>query len=89
MTKEEFFAGFDSNDLETQRILESSWNKTISIQELNRGSTLNGNNPFEEVSTNKAFEEISNEIATNTPFGKESIFYRKLREIITGQIPKL
>lgn len=45
--------------------------------------------PFEGIRTNKTFQEISNEIALSTPFGKNSEFYRELREIITGQIPKL
>lgn len=34
MTKEEFFRGSDPNDLETQRLLEDSWNNRINIDEI-------------------------------------------------------
>jgi len=44
---------------------------------------------FEDIKTDKTIYEISNEIALSTPLGKDSIFYRELREIIKGQIPKL
>ncbi len=37
----------------------------------------------------KTFQEISKEVAIDSPFGKNSVFYKELREIITGQIPKL
>lgn len=83
MTKEEFFEGSDPNHLETQRLLEDSWNNRIEIDELNRGIFGKG------IKTHKTFQEISNEIAMSTPFGKDSVFYRELREILTGQIPKL
>ena len=48
-----------------------------------------GKDPFEGISTDKTFYEISNEMALSTPFGKDSVFYRELREILKGQIPKL
>lgn len=44
--------------------------------------------PFESVKTNKSFREISNEIAMETPLGTKSIFYKKEREILVGEIPK-
>ena len=44
---------------------------------------------FEDVRRNKIFQEISNEIALSSPFGNRSKFYKELREILTGQIPKL
>ncbi|WP_310554384.1 hypothetical protein [Flavobacterium sp.] len=53
---------------------------------------LNGNStndPFASVTTNKSFREISNEIAMESPFGKNSMFYKEEREILKGQIPKL
>ena len=46
-------------------------------------------NSIEEVRTNKSFREISNEIAMENPFGKNSMFYKEEREILKGQIPKL
>ncbi len=62
--------------------------KILSFEEVSKG--FKGNKDlFEGIRTNKTFQEISNEIALSTPFGKNSEFYRELREIITGQIPKL
>lgn len=62
--------------------------KILSFEEVSQG--FKGNkDPFEGIRTHKTFQEISNEIALSTPFGKNSEFYRELREIITGQIPKL
>lgn len=52
-------------------------------------SSTNEADPFAAVRTNKTFREISNEIALQSPFGKNSIFYRAEREILTGKIPKL
>lgn len=89
MAKEEFFRGSDPNDLETQRLLEDSWNNRINIDEIGKGLLSKSEDPFEGIRTTKTFEEISNEIALRMPFGKESVFYRELREILTGQIPKL
>lgn len=45
--------------------------------------------PFVSDSTHKSFRDISNEIAIQSPFGKNSMFYKVEREILTGQIPKL
>jgi hypothetical protein len=56
-------------------------------QLLNSNSTIN--DPFANVRTDKTFREISNEIAMESPFGKNSAFYREEREILKGQIPKL
>lgn len=76
MTKEEFFRGSDPNDLETQRLLEDSWNNRINIDEIGKGLLSKNEDPFEDIRTTKTFEEISNEIALRMPFGKESVFYR-------------
>jgi hypothetical protein len=46
-------------------------------------------NSAQPVSSGKSFREISNEIALQGSFGEESIFFRKEREILKGQIPKL
>lgn len=62
--------------------------KILNFDDVKKGF-LGGTDPFEGVRTNKTFQEISNEIALSTPFGKSSDFYRELREIIKGQIPKL
>lgn len=61
---------------------------TISFEEMNQGFK-GGQNPLDTIRTQKSFQEISNEIALNTPFGKNSKLYRELREIIIGKIPKL
>ncbi|MCG3165570.1 MAG: hypothetical protein POELPBGB_01338 [Bacteroidia bacterium] len=53
------------------------------------------NNQFSETDSfipmqaNKSFQEISNEVALESPFGRDSIFHREEREILKGQIPKL
>lgn len=62
--------------------------KILNFDEVRQG-IFGNNDPFEGIRTNKTFQEISNEIALSTPFGKNSEFYRELRKIITGQIPKL
>lgn len=62
--------------------------KILSFEDVGKG--FKGNkNPFEGIKTNKTFQEISNEIALSKSFGKDSEFYRELRGIITGKIPKL
>ncbi|HRP91030.1 MAG TPA: hypothetical protein PKX92_13445 [Edaphocola sp.] len=58
-----------------------------STADLMSGNTTN--DPFASVRTNKSFREISNEVAMQSPFGKNSMFYRAEREVLTGQIPKL
>lgn len=78
-------------DKESQRLLRTIA-KNGSVLNFHRSSTEsfeNKKDPFEGIRTNKTFQEISNEIAMDTPFGKNSVFYKELREIITGQIPKL
>lgn len=62
--------------------------KILNFDEVKQGFAGN-KDPFEKIRTNKTFQEISNEIALSTPFGKHSEFYRELREIIKGQIPIL
>lgn len=59
-----------------------------STAQLLNGNSTN-NDPFASIRTNKTFREISNEIAMESPFGKNSTFYREEREILKGQIPKL
>jgi len=72
----------DDFDEESQRILLGS--RVIQFNEYNKGI-----DSFEGIRTNKIFQEISNEIAMDSPLGKNSVFYRETREILTGQIPKL
>jgi len=62
--------------------------KTLSFEEASKGFGEN-KNLFEEIKSIKTFQQIPNEIALSTPFGKNSIFYKEQREIIIGQIPKL
>lgn len=62
--------------------------KIINFSDLNKDFT-GIKYSFEESKNNKTFEEISNEIALSSPFGKNSRFYREKREIIIGKIPKL
>ncbi|WP_185113453.1 hypothetical protein, partial [Chryseobacterium sp. CCH4-E10] len=62
--------------------------KILSFEEITQG--FEGNkNPLEEMKKSKIFQEITNDIALNTPFGNNSMFYKEQREIIIGQIPKL
>ncbi|WP_299180841.1 hypothetical protein [uncultured Chryseobacterium sp.] len=79
----------DDFDEGSKRILRGSLGSIIQLDELNKGIYGSGKDPFEGVRTDKTFREISNEIALESPFGKNSALYRELREIITGQIPKL
>jgi len=72
----------DDFDEKSQRMLLGS--RLIQFNEYNKGK-----DPFEGIRTNKTFQEISNEIAMDSPLGKNSAFYRETREILTGQIPKL
>ncbi|MDF2833865.1 hypothetical protein [Chryseobacterium indoltheticum] len=48
----------------------------ISIEDLSKGILEKGKDPFERIRTNKTFDEISNEYALSTPFGKKSAFYK-------------
>ncbi|WP_265428531.1 hypothetical protein [Chryseobacterium sp. YIM B08800] len=54
--------------------------KIISFEELSRGILGKGKDPFEGIRTNKTFDEISNEYALSTPFGKKSAFYKPTTE---------
>ncbi|WP_445432106.1 hypothetical protein [Chryseobacterium indoltheticum] len=48
----------------------------ISIEDLSKGILEKGKDPFGRIRTNKTFDEISNEYALSTPFGKKSAFYK-------------
>lgn len=52
MTKEEFFEGSDPNDLETQRLLEDSWNNRVEIEKLNDILSGKSINSFESIKIN-------------------------------------
>lgn len=54
--------------------------KVISIEDSNKGILGKGKDPFEGMRTNKTFDEISNEYALSTPFGKKSAFYKPTTE---------
>ncbi|MDR6516669.1 hypothetical protein [Chryseobacterium camelliae] len=54
--------------------------KVVSIDDLNNGILGKGIDPFEGIRTNKTFDEISNEYALSTPFGKKSTFYKPTPE---------
>ncbi len=86
-----FLEDLDQWDQESQEILLdlAHNNQFITFEEMDKGIYGKGADPFEKIRTNKSFREISNEIAMSSPFGKESMMYRELREIITGQIPKI
>jgi len=62
--------------------------KILNFDEVKQG-LVGSKYPFEGIKISKTFQELSNEIALSTPFGKSSEFYREQREIITGKIPKL
>lgn len=54
--------------------------KIISIEHLSKGILGKRKDPFEAIRTSKTFDEISNEYALNTPFGKKSAFYKPTTE---------
>ncbi|MDQ1856707.1 hypothetical protein [Chryseobacterium sp. WLY505] len=70
----------DINDFdeESKRVLQGS--RIIKFAELEKGIYGSGNDPFEGIRTNKTFDEISNELALSTPFGKNSLFYKPTSE---------
>jgi len=54
--------------------------KVISIEDLNKELLGSEKNSFEGIRTNKTFDEISNEYALSTSFGKNSTFYKPTTE---------
>lgn len=94
MTYEEYLKEIEDFDEITKRELLADFPNYIplhnpAIMEEMGYVMPSGKDPFEGLITDKTFYEISNEIGLSTPFGKDSVFYRELREIITGKIPKL
>lgn len=69
---------FNDFDEESKRILRGS--RIIQFAELEKGIYGSGKDPFEGIRTNKTFDEISNEYALSTPFGKKSAFYKPTTE---------
>lgn len=59
-------------------------NSSFSLLDDNESS-----DPLALVRINKSYREISNETSMQSPFGKNSMFYKVEREIMKGQIPKL
>lgn len=65
-----------------KKLFDDDWSddlsefKVISIDDLKRGILGKGKDPFKEIKTTKTFDEISNEYALSTPFGKNSAFYK-------------
>lgn len=53
--------------------------KILSFEDVSKGFVGN-KDPFEGIRTNKTFDEISNEYALSTPFGKKSAFYKPTTE---------
>ncbi len=66
-------------DEESKRILRGS--RIIQLAELEKGIYGSGIDPFEGIRTNKTFDEISNEYALSTPFGKKASFINPQRKI--------
>ncbi|WP_426481204.1 hypothetical protein [Chryseobacterium sp. R2ACT005] len=65
---------FNDFDEESKRILRGS--RIIQFAELEKGIYGNDKDPFEGIRTAQTFDEISNEYALSTPFGKNSAFYK-------------
>lgn len=69
-----------------KKLFDNEWSddlsgfKIISFDDLNKGILGKGKDPFEGIRTNKTFDEISNEFALSTPFGKKSAFYKPTTE---------
>ncbi|AJW63963.1 hypothetical protein VO54_02505 [Elizabethkingia miricola] len=68
----------DEFDISSQKLLRSiaKSNSIIQFQDLKKGIYGKGKDVFEEIRTNKSFDEISNEYALSTPLGKDSSFYK-------------
>lgn len=68
----------DEFDISSQKVLRSitKSNSIIQFQDLKKGIYGKGKDVFEEIRTNKSFDEISNEYALSTPLGKDSSFYK-------------
>lgn len=64
----------DDFDDESKQMLRGS--RIIQFAEIKKGIYGSGRDPFEQIRTNKTFDEISNEYALSTPFGKKSLFYK-------------
>jgi len=62
-------------DEESQRLLRS-FAASRNIIQFRESDYRKEQDPFEGIKTNKTFQEISNEIAMSTPFGKNSSFYK-------------
>ncbi|QLL57193.1 MULTISPECIES: hypothetical protein [Empedobacter] len=75
--KNDYLKDLDDWDNESQQILLSlaKNNEFISFEEMEKGVLGKGKNIFDGIKTNKTFQDISNEIAIESPFGKQSIFY--------------
>jgi hypothetical protein len=50
--------------------------KIVSFEDLSKDISATEEDPFHAIRTNKTFDEISNEYALSTPFGKNSAFYK-------------
>ena len=70
------FPDFDDFNKHDQEQLLEDYHNIISIDELKNGFFGKGKDTFEGMRPNKTFDEISNEYALNTPFGKKSAFYK-------------
>lgn len=79
---------FDDFDDYSKHQLKSYSNAVINIDEITNFPD-NKTGLFEEIKSNKTFEEISNEYALSTPFGKNSFFYKanenSYREILNNR----
>ncbi|RKE80601.1 hypothetical protein [Chryseobacterium sp. AG363] len=75
---ENILEDIDDFDEESKQILRGS--RIIQLAELEKGIYGSGKDPFEGIRTNKTFDEISNELALSTPFGKNSLFYKPTSE---------
>ncbi|MGI9650496.1 ADP-ribosyltransferase domain-containing protein [Chryseobacterium sp. RLHN22] len=69
-----------------KKLFDDEWSddlsefKIISFDDLNKGILGKGKDSFEGIRTNKTFDEISNEFALSTAFGKKSAFYKPTTE---------
>lgn len=73
------FDDFDKAD-QQQMLAHYQSNNIINFDELQKSNFIKGKDPFENIRTNKTFDEISNEYALSTPFGKNSAFYKPTTE---------
>ncbi|MEG0189092.1 MAG: hypothetical protein RR668_10545, partial [Algoriella sp.] len=74
----DYLKDLDDWDEQSQQILLSlaKNDEFISFEELEKGILRKAKNQLNSIKTNQSFQEISNQIALESPFGKNSLIYK-------------